>query len=121
MRGALLVPGSWFVVLLAVRTRASKLFWNGNRHSARPRRYWQAAQATKDEELRTRRAFQKRQRLIIAAPLQEMRELRINRLRQLRRHGGDLPGDFLQPRQVGRRIARIKLAIGNDRPPLAQG
>jgi hypothetical protein len=64
--------------------------------------------------------LQKRERFVVAAPLQKVRELRIDRRWELGLELRDSLGDSAEPIQVGRRVTRVEFPIRNDCESFAQ-
>lgn len=65
--------------------------------------------------------FEKRERLVVAAALEVVRELRIDRRRKLALQLDDPLGNGAQLFQMRCGVAGIKFAIGDDGTPFAQG
>ena len=64
--------------------------------------------------------FQKRERLVVAAALEKMIQLRINVARQSRLEGVDFFGHGLQTREVRARVLLASLVICDYTEPLAE-
>ena len=64
--------------------------------------------------------FEKGEGLVVAAPLEIVRKLRIEAGRKLRGEGGDAGRNRLEPGEVRRGIALVKFAVSDDGEPFLQ-
>ena len=93
-------------------------FWQGPIHLLHRKRHWRPILFRRNS---APRGFEKVERLVVAAALEIVRELRLRRGWQPTLKRGDFLGRSAQFFQMKRGIAREKCAVRDDRNPFAQG